>query len=323
MHGKKTLMEFMGGIKGANLSVVDTLVNLFKNRPPATQLYAPEALLAECYKKQIAGRSVDVMLKLILERVLPEDEFGPRIILLESGDVRAEDRAQTMFFEFLRRKYFGYQKFGVGSCSDRSGYAAVQLFAALPTESDVKVSWYSYPKKDQYVVAIRSSPTELYIFDPLFDPEHVYLSSRYSTDILRKLPDAEEVGPAARLMMTPEIQQQVLAASTGLLSRSQEVLSPFLEKNVEEFYRECMADLEFVRACRRCEMGQKPWDEFKKAFHKLQGIMHENLPSEEKPGSAAPILTIALRGLDLEFAKTKMMQLSPSRSLIPEGTPYY
>ncbi|MFI5343347.1 MAG: hypothetical protein ACHQUC_03905 [Chlamydiales bacterium] len=105
------------------------------------------------------------------------------------------DSSENKCIHYLFLQAARYRFFHQGACSLFASYASLYLAHYLP---GANITVVSNPRKDHYFMHIGTE----YIYDPLVNPEILFLKKDYTMNVLRKLPDSIENGKPFKLKIT-------------------------------------------------------------------------------------------------------------------------
>jgi len=172
-------------------AVLNDLIQKMSISPPANLGTQQSVYFYDHYRQQLAGTryapekiklikvQVEMALTAMTQQLLPPLKMSD-LFTTPLSEKQQRTISQT---KYLLSKALAFACTGIGNCSDRSAYAAIQLFELFKS-SDIKVSLVSVPSVDQFIVYIGNKERGWYIYDPLTNPAIVFTLEEYKTQVL-------------------------------------------------------------------------------------------------------------------------------------------
>lgn len=169
-------------VNEGNVSEAEQLVQKFINgNPPSNLQYLKSEHCHPAYKdksQQLEPKYMQAICDREREQTMRSERYFRHSSKLDPTEIK------SLAMESAIVKYaLSYAFYGIGNCSHRAAYAAIKLFELLKGTS-IRVKFYSYVKRDQFVCYLIDKEDQMHVYDPYTNPEELYEPKFYRDNIL-------------------------------------------------------------------------------------------------------------------------------------------
>jgi hypothetical protein len=130
---------------------------------------------------------------------------------------------------FALCRAFSFDFSNMGNCAHRSSYAALK-FCEFFKDAEVKVFIRNEKSRDQYFVVFENKEKEIFVYDPLTNPELVFTEAEYRKKILPLFPLTTNCKVEMNILVTQELREKYRKIADEIRDRFRKDTSFFDEQ---------------------------------------------------------------------------------------------